>query len=285
MPLLASDYQSSQGQNPPGTLSNFNPGEFGRTFVVPHQPQEDTIEVTTGDATAGWSLTVTNNTTGDAETFVFQPVDSAGVASAVAADAAITLIATWNALPTLLEFGRATLESTATVRIVYNNDLHTFTVVLTPAGIGADTTVSPAVTASSVGIEVGTFAFRPLDAAITAGADPLSLVTPTGAIIEQFVGGLARNDSTTGQGFDSALTFPTYRRGDNAPVAQRAVMAMRAVVAVTVVSVPAAVVSAGAGERDGQLTTGAGLSLAGTGTTIYRGAPAGGIALVQFTIA
>ncbi len=282
MPLVASDYQTAGGDNPPGTLSNFNPGEYGDTYNVPFQPQEDTYTVTTGAADTGWIVLVVNDTTGAQATFTFDPVDAAGAASATTADAAASMARVWNANVSALEFGRATVVA-AVVTIVYNDDRTSYTLTVTEQGLGAGTVATP-VTNSVIGLEVGIFAFRPTDAAIGAGADPRSLVTPTAAVLEQFVGGLARNDSTVNPSFETNRPYPTYSRGQNVPVARRAVMAIRAAVAVTVLSPVSAVVGAGAGERDGWLTTGAGLVLT-SGVRVYRGAPANGVALVEFTLA
>ena len=283
MPLLASDYQTSQANNPPGTLNNFNPGEFGDTYNVPVVAQEDTLTVTTGAADVGWSVTVTNDANGDAHTFLFDPVDTAGAASASTADAARSLRDAWNADPRALEFGRASLDSASVVRIKYLDDRVSYTTAITEAGLGA-ITVAIDIANAVRQIEVGTFAFRNLDAAINGGADPLALVSAAGAILEQFVGGIARRGSLTNPSFDSTLTYPVYGPSTNVPVAQRARMNMRAAVAVRVTDPPAAVVSAGAGERVGWLTTGAGLVLT-SGVKITRGAPAGGIAEVEFSLA
>jgi len=283
MPLLASDYQSSQGQNPPGTLSNFNPGEFGDTYNVPVVHQEDTFTVVTGAADVGWSVTVANDTTGDTTTFLFDPVTLAGAASATTADAARSLRDSWNSNPRALEFGRASLDSASVVRVVYLDDRVNYTTTFVEAGLG-DITVAIAIASSVTNIEVGTFAFRPTNALITAGADPLSLVSATSAILEQFVGGVARRGSLTNPSFDSALTYPVYGPSRNVPVAQRARMAIRTAVAVSVVSPVAAVTTASAGIRVGWLTTGAGLALT-SGVKITRGAPAKGIAVVEFSIA
>jgi hypothetical protein len=282
MPVAASDYRINLGVNPPGTLATFNTGEAGDPYFVPKIVQEDTVTVTTGDATPGWSATVTNNGSGASETFTFSPVDVAGAASATTADAASTFVNTWNASPALLEYGRASLDSASVARLVYNDDRVSYTIAVTPAGAGAVTEVSPAIANSTVGIEVGTFAFRPTDAAITAGADPKSLVTPTGAILEQFVGGVVRSVNK-GPSLDSTLTYPTYTRGQTAPVVQRGVMHMRTAVDIEVFDPVSAVVGAGAGVRDGWVTTGAGLVLTTKGVSVYRGAKAGGICQIQFT--
>lgn len=284
MPISASDYQSSLGQNPPGTLSNFNPGEYGDVYNIPVVAQQDTYTVTTGDATPGWVATIVNDANGDTANVTFNPETLAGVASATTADAARALRDAWNANPRLLEFGRASLDSASVVRVIYNDDRVSYTLTVVEAGSGAGTVdidVANAVTQ----IEVGTFAFRPLNAAITAGADPLSLVSAAGAALEQFVGGIVRRGSLEGQDIrTSTLTYPVYGPSQNVPVAQRARMAIRAAVAVTVVSPVSAVISAGAGERNGWLTTGTGLVLT-SGVKITRGAPAGGIAVVEFSIA
>ena len=284
MPLNASDYQTSLGQNPPGTLSNFNPGEYGDTYNIPVVAQQDTVEVTAGDATPGWTATVTNNVTGDSYVLTFAPVDNAGVASAAAADAATTLHNTWNADPRALEFGRMTADSATIVRLSYNDDRVDYTIATVPAGAGATTDTSPDVANAVTQIEVGTFAFRPTNALIAAGADPLSLVTATGAILEQFIGGIVRRGSLQNPSFDSGLTYPVYGPSRNVPVAQRARMEIRTAVDVTVASPPAAVVAAAPGQRVGWLTTGAGLVLT-SGVKITRGAKAGGIAQVEFTVA
>ena len=153
------------------------------------------------------------------------------------------------------------------------------------AGVnGAKDFVAIAIASSVTNIEVGTFAFRPTNALITAGADPLSLVSATSAILEQFIGGIARRGSLTNPSFDSSLTYPVYGPSKNVPVAQRARMAIRTAVAVSVVSPVAAVTTASAGIRVGWLTTGAGLALT-SGVKITRGAPAKGIAVVEFSIA
>ena len=283
MPLQASDYQTSLGQNPPGTLSNFNPGEFGDTYNIPVVAQEDTYTVTTGAADTGWVATVVNDATGDSTTVTWDPVDTAGVASAATADAARSLRDAWNADPRALEFGRASLDSASVVRIAYVDDRVSYTLTVVEGGIGAGTVAIDTANAVTQ-IEVGTFAFRNTDALIAAGADPLALVTAAGAILEQFVGGIVRRGSLTNPSFDSTLTYPVYGPSQNVPVAQRARMAIRAAVAVNVTSPVSAVVSAGAGERNGWLTTGAGLTLT-TGVKITRGAPAGGIAVVEFSIA
>lgn len=283
MPISASDYQSSLGNNPPGTLSNFNPGEFGDVYNIPVVAQQDTYTVTTGAADTGWVATVVNDANGDTANLSFDPVTLAGVASATTADAARALRDTWNANPRLLEFGRASLDSASVVRIAYNDDRVSYTLTVVEGGIGAGTVdidVANAVTQ----IEVGTFAFRNLDVAIAAGTDPRALVTATSAVIEQYVGGIIRRGSLEGQDIrTSTLTYPVYGPSQNVPVAQRARMAIRAAVAVNVTDPPSAVTTAGAGNRVGWLTTGAGLTL--TNTKITRGAAAGGIAVVEFSIA
>jgi len=281
--LTGSDYQSHLGDNPPGTLSNFNPGEYGEPYFVPVVVQQDTLTVTTGAADTGWSVAVANDATGDAMSFLFDPVTLAGVASATTADAARSLMEAWNSNPRALEFGRASLDSASVVRIIYNDDRVAYTTVVTPAGVGAVTeaiTVANAVTQ----IEIGTFAFRNTNALINAGADPLALVSATSAVLEQFVGGVARNGSTVNPATTSTLTYPVYSRGESAPVAQRARMAIRAAVAVRVTDPVSAVTTASSGIRVGWLTTGAGLTLT-SGVKIVRGAPANGIAIVEFSIA
>lgn len=283
MPISASDYQSSLGNNPPGTLSNFNPGEFGDVYNIPVVAQQDTYTVTTGAADTGWVATVVNDANGDTANLSFDPVTLAGVASATTADAARALRDTWNANPRLLEFGRASLDSASVVRIAYNDDRVSYTLTVVEGGIGAGTVdidVANAVTQ----IEVGTFAFRNLDVAIAAGTDPRALVTATSAVIEQYVGGITRRGSLEGQDIrTSTLTYPVYGPSQNVPVAQRARMSIRTAVAVNVTDPPSAVTTAGAGNRVGWLTTGAGLTL--TNTKITRGAAAGGIAVVEFSIA
>jgi hypothetical protein len=283
MPLSASDYQSSLGQNPPGTLSNFNPGEFGDTYNVPVVNQEDTFTVTTGATDTGWSCTILNSTNGETTTFLFDPVELDGTASATTADAARSLRDAWNSNPRALEFGRASLDSASVVRVVYLDDRATYATTFVEAGVGA-ITVAIAIASSITNIEVGTFAFRPTNALINAGADPLALVAATSATLEQFVGGVARRGSLTNPSFDSTLTYPVYGPSRNVPVAQRARMAIRAAVAVRVTDPPAAVTTASAGVRVGWLTTGAGLVLT-SGVKIVQGAPAAGIAIVEFSLA
>lgn len=282
MPLLASDYQSSLGQNPPGTLNSFNPGESGDTYNIPVVAQQDTYTVTTGDAGTGWSVTVVNDATGDTATFTFDPVELDGSASATTADAARSFRDAWNSNPRILEFGRASLDSASVARITYNDDRVSYTLTTTPAGIGA-VTVAIDIASAVTQIEVGTFGFRPTNAVINAGADPLSLVTAASAIIEQFIGGIVRSAIEGQDPRTSTLTYPVYTPSQNVPTLQRGRMNVRAAVLVRVTDPPSAVTTAGAGERVGWLTTGAGLTL--TNCTITRGAPANGIAEVEFTIA
>lgn len=282
MPLVASDYQSQLGQNPPGTLSRFNPGDYGDTYNIPVVAQQDTFTVTTGAADIDWAVTILNDGTGDTASFTFSPVTLAGVASATTADAARSMRDVWNATPRLLEFGSASLDSASVVRIKYVDDRVDYTLTTVPTGVGA-VTVAIDTAAAITQIEVGTFAFRPLNAAINAGADPLSLATPTGAALEQFVGGIVRSAIEGPDPRTSTLTYPVYLPSQHVPTVQRGRMAIRAAIAVRVTDPPSSVISAGAGERDGWLTTGAGLTL--TNCRITIGAPAGGIAEVEFTIA
>lgn len=218
--MAITQYKQEQGPLTPGTPGRFDVGRQGLSFVNPVANQVDNVDVTTGDATTGWSITVTNNDTLASITHTWDPVDSAGAASADADDCALTFIRTWNADPNNLVFGRASQPVATEWDLTYADDA-SYTSVVSPEGAGAVTETAGSVSSFNQGF--GFWAFRTLNANIVTNEDARTLVNPeTGTNVLENVAGItikALNEENPERGQNQGTGF--YKPGRDVPVMRR----------------------------------------------------------------
>lgn len=213
--MSITQYKQEQGKLTAGTPGRFDVGRQGLAFVNPISPQVDNYDVTTGDATAGWSITVTNDATLASITLTWDPP------GATEADAASSFIAAWNSDPNALVFARATEGADSTeFDLTYADSTVAYTAVVTPAGAGAGTLTSAA--SSNFNQGFGFWAFRTLTANIVTDADARRLVNPSGSNVLENCAGVtikALNEENPERGESQANGF--YRPGRDVPVMRR----------------------------------------------------------------
>lgn len=277
MPITT--YKQEQGPLTPGTPGRFGVARGALTFTNPVANQVDNVDVTTGSATVGWSILVTNTETLATITHTWDPVDSAGVASATADDAALTFIATWNADPNNLVFARAS-QPTATEWDLTYADNDVYTSVVTPAGAGAVTETSAAVSSFNQGF--GFWAFRTLTAGIVTTQDGRTLVNPSGSNVLENLAGItlkALNEENPERGQNQGTGF--YLPGRDVPVMRRGSIWVPVTVAVKPGDAVHAIIT---GSNAGRTTNTGALDLS-TIASFISVAAAGETAEVELTLA
>lgn len=211
-----------------------------RTALNPRIVQQSTVTVTTGAVTVGWTTLVTRTATGETVLLTYDPVDSAGVASATTADAAATLHRTWNSTPAALVFGSASLSGS--VVTIDFNDIQAYTVVTTPAGAGAATD-AVAVVGGGIKAYVGRWQFYDSTAALAAGDRPEIISAETQTLFRNILG-IALRDNTIEQPDDGDVN-DFHPIGNDIPVLEFGVVKVRVTEAVVVADDVHIVTSAG----------------------------------------
>lgn len=237
--MTITNYRQFSAGGYEGQISRAHP-HISRNFLSAKLFQVSTITFVTGDATTGWLLTVTNTTTGIVHTLLYDPVDSAGAASAVAADAAATNAREWNARVDLFLVARARVVG-AVVTLTFK-DTDAYTVVTTEAGSGAAT---DALVSAGGGIQavMGRFQFFDATAAVVAGESPIIITAVSGILLN--IAGMAERNNHTEQGLDPSNVNDSWRLGADVSCVRMGQVRMRTTTAVTPATTPQIITAAG----------------------------------------